>query len=199
MIFIETIKKLDKLIFLLIHHDSDHIFLDNIMLAIRNPQTWIPLYLFLIFYSIKKMGINAWLFILFSIACVALTDSVSASLMKPFFGRERPCYDPQIHEYIRSMLDCGGVYSFPSSHAANHFGLATFWYWSIKKITAGKWNWLWWWAAIICYAQIYVGKHFPIDVTAGALLGWIIGLIMAKTFGYFWDKGFKIKQPVLQL
>jgi undecaprenyl-diphosphatase len=79
-------------------------------------------------------------------------------------------------------VDCGGYYSFPSSHAANHFGLATFWFWSVWMMTGKKWTWLWYWALAIGYAQIYVGKHYPADILAGALLGWIVGLINAKIF-----------------
>ncbi|MEO6136031.1 MAG: hypothetical protein ABIP35_12815, partial [Ginsengibacter sp.] len=33
-----------------------------------------------------------------------------------------------------------------------------------------------------CYAQVYVGKHFPSDIAAGALLGIITGTILAKVF-----------------
>ena len=42
----------------------------------------------------------------------------------------------------------------------------------------------WWfvWAATICYAQVYVGIHFPLDVTCGAIIGLILGYIIAKIF-----------------
>ena len=70
----------------------------------------------------------------------------------------------------------------PSSHAANHFGLAAFWYFSIKKMSGKKWSWLWLWAATICYAQIYVGKHFPFDILAGSLTGFLTGLGMSRLF-----------------
>ena len=95
-----------------------------------------------------------------------------------------PCFDREMHRYIRSINNCGGLYSFPSSHAANHFGMAVFWYWSILKITRKKWKWLWVWASAICYAQVYVGLHFPSDIAAGALLGMGIGIFMVKVFEY---------------
>lgn len=34
-----------------------------------------------------------------------------------------------------------------------------------------KWFWLWCWALAVCYAQVYVGVHYPGDVLAGAILG----------------------------
>lgn len=63
----------------------------------------------------------------------------------------------------------------PSSHASNHFGLATFWFLVVKKTLNRKLYWLWLWAFIIGYSQIYVGVHYPGDIAAGALLGTGIG------------------------
>jgi undecaprenyl-diphosphatase len=197
MTFFETLKRLDKLLFILIHNDSDHFILDNIMLAIRNPYTWIPLYAFILFYAIKKAGNRAWLFILLSILTFVITDGLSASVLKPFFARIRPCGDPELIPHIRNLIDCGGMYSFPSSHASNHFGLAAFWFWSVWKLTGNKWHWLWVWAALIGYAQIYVGKHFPLDIVAGALLGWVIGNTMAKAFEFIWESKFKQRNMLI--
>jgi undecaprenyl-diphosphatase len=70
----------------------------------------------------------------------------------------------------------------PSSHAANHFGLAAFWYWSIKSMTGRKWKWLSLWAAAVCYAQIYVCKHYPFDIAAGALFGYVSGMLTSKIY-----------------
>ncbi len=184
---IEHLKRIDKILFIIIHNDSQHQALDGIMLAIRNPVTWIPLYIFMVFFIIKKTGSRAWLFIVLSLITVAITDGSTGLLLKPLFGRLRPCFDPELHRYIRNIINCGGLYSFPSSHAANHFGLAAFWFWSLLKITGKKWKWLWYWASLICYAQVYVGKHFPFDVTAGAFWGLFVGMFTAKLFGYLWD------------
>ncbi|HTF28056.1 MAG TPA: phosphatase PAP2 family protein, partial [Flavitalea sp.] len=68
------------------------------------------------------------------------------------------------------------------SHASNHFGLATFWFLGIERMTRRKWYWLWLWAGIICYAQIYVGKHYPLDIAGGALLGVMTGLLCFRIF-----------------
>jgi membrane-associated phospholipid phosphatase len=193
MSFIDFLKRLDKIFFLLINHDSSYHYLDTIMLVARNPLTWIPLYLFMIWYFLKKSGSRAWQIILFSVVNLAVTDSVS-TLFKNIFERARPCYDAEISGLVRHLIDCGGEYSFPSSHAANHFGLATFWFWCILKITGKKWNWLWIWASLICYAQIYVGKHFPSDIVAGALLGMLIGTAMSKMYELFQTSKFNAQK-----
>jgi undecaprenyl-diphosphatase len=93
------------------------------------------------------------------------------------------------------LLIAGGQYSFPSSHAANHFGLAAFWFWSLYKLTGKKWRWLWIWASLMGYSQIYVGKHFPFDIIAGGLLGIIIGTMMARIFELYLDS----KLPIPKL
>ncbi|WP_316927843.1 phosphatase PAP2 family protein [Pedobacter agri] len=38
------------------------------------------------------------------------------------------------------------------------------------------------WAAIVSFAQVYVGVHYPVDVATGALLGSFIGLICSQIF-----------------
>jgi undecaprenyl-diphosphatase len=40
------------------------------------------------------------------------------------------------------------------------------------------------WAAAICYAQVYVGVHYPTDILGGAVLGIMIGW----TTAHFYNK-----------
>jgi len=198
MSFIEFLQRLDKILFLLINHDSSYRYLDTVMLLARNPITWIALYLFMVWYFFKKTGKQAWQFIFFSLIDLAITDSC-CTLLKNIFARVRPCYDSEISGMVRHLIDCGGEYSFPSSHAINHFGLAAFWFWSLLKLTGKKWNWLWIWAALVSYAQIYVGKHYPSDIIAGALLGMLIGTAMAKIFKLLRDSKLKTPKVLLPL
>jgi membrane-associated phospholipid phosphatase len=184
---LKLLDRIDKFFFIAIHNDSDNKVLDGIMLVLRNPVTWIPFYVFLLYYVIRKAGVQCWQFILFSILTVGVTDSVSSSVLKPLFARPRPCHDAELQPFLRNILDCGGLYSFPSSHASNHFGLATFWFWALWIMAGKKWSWLYVWAAVICYAQVYVGKHYPFDIVGGAIFGSIVGLIMANIFEYLWN------------
>jgi len=185
MPLLKWLDHIDKVLFVLIQHDSDHSILDKVMPVLRNPYTWIPLYIFMLYYALRKGKGRAWTFIILSVLTVAITDSVTAQILKPLFGRLRPCYDPELTSIIRGLVDCGGLYSMPSNHAANHFGLAAFWYFSIKKMNNKKWSWLWVWAALICYAQVYVGKHYPFDVLVGSVTGFITGLGISRLFTYW--------------
>jgi undecaprenyl-diphosphatase len=38
------------------------------------------------------------------------------------------------------------------------------------------------WAALISYAQVYVGVHFPIDIIVGAIIGIVVGYFNGKIF-----------------
>ncbi|HEV2483253.1 MAG TPA: phosphatase PAP2 family protein [Puia sp.] len=197
MSLLKWLEHLDKTLFVLIQHDSDHSVLDVIMPVFREPLTWIPLYVFMLIYAFR-MGkrradpgaayghgagsSKAWAFIGLTLLTFAVTDSVTAQILKPMFGRLRPCHDPELQPYLRALVDCGGLYSMPSNHAANHFGLAAFWYFSIREVTGRKWRWLWVWAALICYAQVYVGKHYPFDILVGAIFGTLTGLGMSRLF-----------------
>lgn len=182
MSFIELLNKADKELFVLIHSKCTSSFLDIIMLLLRKAEIWIPLYVAMLIWIIRKHSKFAMAFIVCTAVSFAVTDFVSASILKPLFQRPRPCYEQDLQSIMRNILSCGGRFGFPSSHASNHFGLASFWFMAIKLLHNRKWYWLWIWAAIICYAQVYVGKHYPLDVAAGALFGTITGCTMYLVF-----------------
>lgn len=182
MILPEWLDALDKDLFSLINSRWAIPSLDWFMKALRNAITWIPLYAFILFWGIRYGKQNAWKFCLLSILTFAITDYTSASILKPFLGRLRPCHDVALQTTIRTLVPCGGSFSLPSTHATNHFGLATFWFYSVFFISNRKWHWLWIWAFAIGYAQIYVGKHYPFDILLGAILGLIVGFLTALLF-----------------
>jgi len=173
---------IDREVFTLIHVEGAVGYLDGLMKFLRHQYTWIPLYAFILWFIIRYAKNQALQFVVLTLLCFAITDYTSASIIKPMLGRLRPCHDPELMDEIRGLVGCGGPYSFPSSHASNHFGLATFWFLGIERMTRRKWYWLWLWAGIICYAQIYVGKHYPLDIAGGALLGVMTGLLCFRIF-----------------
>ncbi len=167
---------IDKVLFRLFNSQLTNPFFDWIMPWLRNSLVWVPLYLFillLVAINFKKKGF--WI-IVFAIITVALTDGLSSKLIKPYFGRLRPCNDPDMINIVRFLLNVRpGNGSFTSSHAANHFGIAMFLY-SVLKPYFGKWMLLFFvWAFFISYAQVYVGVHYPFDILGGTVLGCLIG------------------------
>jgi undecaprenyl-diphosphatase len=162
-------------------------FLDAIMPYVRNQFTWAPLYLFLLVFMPANFGKRGWIWCLGFILCFALGDTISGGMIKPLMHRVRPCNDPRLQEYVHLIVPRSTGWSFPSSHATNHFALGTF-----SAITMhGRLKWFWpipiTWALAIGYAQVYVGVHFPFDVLAGCLLGAIVGVLVAKLYGHRWS------------
>lgn len=191
-------EQLDKLLFALINSRLCATWLDPFMMLLREPLTWAPLYVILLVWSFKKMPAQCWWFLALSIVTFAITDYGSSGILKPLTMRLRPCYDEALAGTVRSLVGCGGRYSMPSSHAANHFGLAMFWFRTINLVTGKRWYWLWVWAFMIGYAQVYVGKHFPGDILAGALLGILAGWITLRVF-IFGTMGYNKTQRALPI
>ena len=172
----------DKALFKLINHGLAYTPIDGLMLILRQAFTWVPVYLFFLLFFITNCRKYILPIVALSVFTFALTDFTSATILKPLIGRLRPCIDPTLNFDVRNIAGCGGLFSMPSSHASNHFGLSTFWFLVIQYTLQRKWYWLWIWAAIIGFAQIYVGVHFPGDILSGAVLGILIGYLTFSIF-----------------
>lgn len=157
-------------------------FLDWLLPLLRNQYFWSPLYLFTVVFMVMNFKMKGWLWIGFFLINFSITDQLSSHLIKPWVGRLRPCADPHLADSVRQMVGCGGPFSFTSSHATNHFGMAMFAFSTLLFIPL-QWRWLLFvWAFAISYAQVYVGVHFPLDIFCGALLGCVTGMGTAWVF-----------------
>lgn len=156
--------------------------LDAIVPYLRNQWTWAPLYLFLLLFMTINFGRKGWMWCVFFLLTFALSDQLSATVIKPYVHRLRPCNNPYLQQFVHLLVPCGSGYSFPSSHAANHFALAVFG--AITWQRHGRWIWpaALLWAVSVAYAQVYVGVHFPLDVLCGGLLGMAAGYITGKVY-----------------
>ncbi len=158
-------------------------FLDSLATLWRNPFFWSPLYVFFISFLFLNFELKKSAFFIFCLAVlVACSDFTSSSIIKKAVQRVRPCREKAMDFQVKKLIPCGTGYSFPSSHAANHFAIAVF-----VGVTLGRrWKWLKFllifWATSISIAQIYVGVHYPTDILAGAFLGTILAVIFLKIF-----------------
>lgn len=157
---------------------------DVVLPFFRNAVNWVPLYLFVLYLSIKNYKKQVWFWLLFALLTILFTDQLSAHIIKPLLQRPRPYSDPLFSSSVRLLLsNINRGFSFVSSHATNHFGIAIFFTTTIPALKKYK-IWFLSWAFIICLAQVYVGVHYPVDVICGAFLGIIIG----KTLAYLHNK-----------
>jgi undecaprenyl-diphosphatase len=173
----------DKAVFAVLNGKWTNSFFDILMPWCRDSKNWVPLYLVILAFLFYKWGNKAWKWLLMVVINVALTDQISSSFFKPFFHRLRPCADSTIMHQTRLLLDhCSGGFSFTSSHAANHFGLAMFIVMTLQPLLKNYRYLFLIWATIISYAQVYVGVHFPLDVFAGAIIGIAVGYLNSKLY-----------------
>ena len=178
---------LDRELFYFINYTLSNPVFDWLMPLMRNPKFWIPLYLFIIIFCLWRYRKQGVILIVTLSLSVGFADFTSASLIKKQVQRVRPCRDAATSATVISRVPCGTGYSFPSTHATDHFAIAVF----LSCLFYKKWPWvvpaLVLWAAVICFAQVYVGVHFPVDVICGAIYGSLVGWLFAI--------GFKKLQP----
>ncbi len=195
--FLHKLEQWDQWLFIQINSIMVNPLFDAVMPFLRNGIHWAPLYLFLLVLATLNFRGKGWWWALFFLVTASLTDMIGTRIFKEGFERLRPCSDPDFFIHVRLLVDhCSGGYSFTSNHAANHFGIATFFYFTFCPVF--RWAWVGFaWAGLICYAQVYVGVHYPGDILGGASLGLLIGAFTSWLFNKRY--GFTIfdKQPTL--
>lgn len=162
---------IDQQIFLLINH-LPHWSILNIFFEILSGVgsagiIWFILAAILFLKEEKK---DHWFFL-----PVFLSGSVSyilvEKILKPIFARPRPSID--IGAIIVGSATAPNDFSFPSGHATIAWAMAL-----VLAKKEPRWKWLFYGLAfLISFSRIFLGKHFPLDVITGGLLGWGIGYV----------------------
>lgn len=168
----EHLTQLDQKLFLFLNNMHSP-FWDTVMWFISGKYEWLPLYIALLVFLIVKTKKRCWLYLVGIVLVITLADQLSTEVFKKGIERLRPSHNPEIKHLIHLVNDYrGGMYGFVSSHAANSFGLALFFAFSMRK------KWVSWslviWASLVSYSRIYLGVHYPGDILGGAILGSLI-------------------------
>jgi undecaprenyl-diphosphatase len=186
----EALIELDRevLIYLNSFHAS---WLDPIMLFITKTFVWLPLYLFLLYLIILEYKKDFWIVLLGITITIALANTITSELMKPYFERLRPSRDPSLEGLLhlvkeRGKFYKGGLYGFASSHAANTLGTAIFFFLTFRH--THRWiGLLFIWAVVMTYTRIYLGVHYPGDILVGGVIGILSGWFGFKLVGWITD------------
>ncbi|MCX6256060.1 MAG: phosphatase PAP2 family protein [Bacteroidia bacterium] len=167
------LEHLDQQLFLFLNSFNSP-FCDQVMYAISGRVIWAPLYLAILIFLGMKYKRKFLIILLFIILAVTLADQLSVQLFKNLVLRLRPCHEPSLEGLVHLVNgECGGMFGFVSSHAANSFNVALLSLLFIKR----RWYTISiiLWAIVIGYSRIYLGVHYPGDVICGSLLGALIG------------------------
>jgi undecaprenyl-diphosphatase len=174
------IEHLDQQFFLFLNSRHSP-FWDQVMHAISGILIWVPLYVAILVFLGIRYKKRFPLLLLFIIVAVALSDQISVQLFKNVFERLRPCHEPSLEGMVHLVNnECGGLYSFVSSHASNSFNVALLSLMLIRR----KWFSIsiLVWASVVGYSRIYLGVHYPGDVICGSVLGASVGWCVYKMY-----------------
>ena len=155
---------------------SDSLFMDSLIMTLTNAKTWIPLYLSLFYVVLKSNATVKDILLVLAAAgaCVLLAGTIDDTIVKPLVARWRPGHDPEIGMLVDTVDGYrGGKYGFFSAHASNTFSIAVFFSLLMRQrlFTVFMVSY----SLINCYTRMYLGVHYPGDITVGLLWGGLVG------------------------
>ena len=158
-------------------------FSDVVWAFFSNIPVWIPLYVLIIAFVIRRLGWRKGGIVVASAVLTVTCCSLFSHYMKELTERLRPLLDTYMLENSLHVLETGGKYTFFSAHSANAFGLATSTYWGLRMDNRRKYNlyaiFMFTWATLVAVSRIFVGKHYLGDVLVGICVGIVAGLLFA--------------------
>ena len=164
---------------------STSLYLDGVVRTLTTAATWIPLYIALFFLVMKNNSTMRSILLIVGCAalCYVFAGALDDGLVKPLVARWRPTHDPVIGWQV-DVVDGyrGGKYGFFSAHACNTFSLAIFLSLLMRQrlLTIALVSW----SLVNCYTRLYLGVHFPGDITVGLIWGGIVGYSVYRLYCY---------------
>ena len=178
--------------------------MDRVMLTVSGTAMWLPLYALILWLVWRRSGWRGMLiFTALMLAAIGLADMVSGifksngvlgGLLPGFEPRWRPMFTPSLEgleiapDSLRALRMAGtpgdwtvhvpveavsGRYGTVSAHAATIVAL------TVLSAAAIRRRWftalMLFCTVLICYSRIYLGKHYPMDLVWGTLVGAALG------------------------
>lgn len=179
---IESLISLDIRVFLFLN-GLNSTWLNPIMDFVSGQFLWFPFIGLSLYFAFKQLSRkNFYLFILFLVLVLILSDTTSSYVLKNLTERLRPCREQDLKPLIYSFgQKCGGRFGFVSSHAANSLALTLFCLRTLKLPKAFFAIFLLL-PFLVSYSRIYLGVHYPGDILGGLL----VGTFWSSVYVFFW-------------
>jgi len=149
-------------------------------LFITQIEYWFPLYLFFFYLLYKSMS---WRKGIASIGMVLTTAVFTLWLtngVKNFVARLRPNNEPILMDTI-NILQHPENFSFWSGHSAVSFAVTTIVVLLLQHYKPSRWHYLFYiWPIMFAFSRLFVGVHYPADITVGMLVGLLTGFLFFK-------------------
>ena len=177
-----------------IFNGSDSMFIDGVAFVLTSGLTWLPLYLALFYLVVKNNETMAQIGLIVgcTLLCLILSDGISEYLCKPWIARPRPSNDPIIKYSVHIVNNIRGMdYSFFSAHAANTMSIAVFFCWLVRSKLLSVFLILW--SLLNCWTRMYLGLHYPGDISVGLIWGVTVGSLVYL----FYRKIYSLVRPKL--
>lgn len=184
----EFILDLDKQLFLAINGLSGNYLFDQFMLFISARWPWAVVILSVMLVTVIKRQWSALRVVLISVAVMGCCDAFTAYGLKNNLERSRPCYALEGVNLVQPS--CGSKFGFPSNHAANGAAItmAVFFLTRDRRYTGALAALV----AAVCFSRVYLGVHYPLDVTFGALFGAVFAFAVLKCLSKLRPEFFKV-------
>ncbi|MEG0164992.1 phosphatase PAP2 family protein [Anaerorhabdus sp.] len=151
-------------------------FMDSFMKFITWIGDWMLLWaiLFVIYFIFKKQGRNAKILAL----SLCISFLVNQLVLKNIVKRPRPFVE---NSQLPSLINEPTSYSFPSSHSATSFAVAS----SLSLVNKSLRFISYLLAILIAFSRVYLNVHHPSDVLVGALVGILSTYVAEKIVNLF--------------
>ncbi|WP_299679887.1 phosphatase PAP2 family protein [uncultured Tenacibaculum sp.] len=163
---------------------------DNLWLWITHQFNWIPLFVVILGLLVWKFGVKKTLFTLLFIAIFVAFSDQFTNFIKNLTGRTRPCNAVEMQEYLRQFSYKPRGKSFWSGHASLSTTFTTFIILLLRKRIKYIYI-LILFPLVFGYSRLYLGVHYPIDVSTGYVSGIILGTLFYKLYKIIFQKIFK--------
>lgn len=164
------ITEIDVQIMLWIQENMRSEMMDTIMRFVTWIGDWMLLWsIILIVILVWKKQERSAKLITLSLALSFLFNQV---VLKNIVRRHRPFVD---HSTLQPLIEKPSSFSFPSSHSATSFAVASAIHWcKIKGYIFGYVL-----AILIAFSRVYLNVHYPSDILVGAVVG-IVSTMIAE-------------------